>query len=209
MIIRTIPVGQLEANCYVIADETTNKAIVVDPGDEPELIEEQIKDLKVEYVFLTHAHFDHVAAAADIKEKTGAGIAMHEDDMPVYAAAAEHAAIWGFSVDDLPEPDIFLSDQDEILVGNLPILVVHTPGHSPGGISLYIEGYLFTGDTLFAGSVGRTDLPGGSMAMLGDSFRKLMAFPADTKVLPGHGPATTIGRERAYNMFAAEFLGEE
>jgi glyoxylase-like metal-dependent hydrolase (beta-lactamase superfamily II) len=206
MIIKTIPVGQLEANCYVLADEDRNEAIIVDPGDEPDRILDEAGDAEVTHIVLTHAHFDHAGAVAEIKKATGAPIVLHEDEQEVYASIQDHGAFWGFKVPPPPPPDLFVQEGHEIPVGKMLFSVLHTPGHSPGGICLYIQGTLITGDTLFMGSVGRTDLPGGSMAELRESFRKLMSLPDDTRVYPGHGPMTTIGKEKVENMFAGHFL---
>jgi glyoxylase-like metal-dependent hydrolase (beta-lactamase superfamily II) len=206
MIIKTLPVGQLEANCYVIADEEEGSAIVIDPGDEPDTIMDTLGDMKVSYIVLTHAHFDHAGAVAEIKEATGAELLIHVDERDTYAGIQEHAEYWGFRIPELPPPDNFLSEGDKITLGTTEFTVIHTPGHSPGGISLYTKGVVFTGDTLFMGSVGRTDLKGGNINNLKNSFRKLMLLPEDTKVLSGHGPATTIGREKYGNMFSGQFL---
>lgn len=207
MIIKTIPVGALEANCYILADEATDEAIVVDPGDEPDIILEQTEGLTIRYIVLTHGHFDHVGAVNDIKQETGAEVMLHEADFEVYAEARDHAAFWGFDIQPPEMPTVALTDGDEIPVGNLNFVVIHTPGHSPGGMCLYAEGTLITGDTLFAGSVGRTDLNGGDMKAMGESFRRLMRLPDETAVLPGHGPSSTIGIEKEHNMFSAQFLG--
>lgn len=206
MIVKTIPVGQLESNCYIIADEETSRALVIDPGDEPDRIIEELNGLDVDYIVLTHAHFDHAGAVGELKEATGAKILIHEDEGEHYAGIKDQGAFWGFSLPDLPEPDAKIKDGDELVLGSLTFTVIHTPGHTPGGICLYSSGVVITGDTLFAGSVGRTDFPGGSMAQLKESFRLLMDLPDDTQVLPGHGPASTIGREKSMNMFAKEFL---
>jgi glyoxylase-like metal-dependent hydrolase (beta-lactamase superfamily II) len=207
MIIKTIPNGALEANCYILADEATNQAIIVDPGDEPDIILEQAEEFKVLYIVLTHGHFDHVGAVNDIKEATGAEVALHEADFDIYAGAKDHAAFWGFEIEPPDMPTLALKEGDELLVGDLSFVVIHTPGHSPGGMCLYSEGALITGDTLFAGSIGRTDLPGGEMNKMKESFRRLMGLPDETTILPGHGPSSTIGTEKEHNMFAAEFLG--
>lgn len=206
MLIKTIPVGPLESNCYVMADEETKQAIIVDPGDEPDMILEQAEGLKVLYIVLTHAHFDHIGAVNDIKEATGAEVALHEADSQIYESAKEHAAFWGFTLEPPAPPDILLHEGDELLVGGLSFAVIHTPGHSPGSICLYTDGTVITGDTLFAGSVGRTDLPGGDIKQMKKSFRRLLSLPDDTTVLPGHGSSTTIGIEKEHNMFVAEFL---
>lgn len=204
MVVKTLAVGPLEANCYIIADENNNKAVVIDPGDEPDRILDELDGLEVQYIILTHAHFDHAGAVGDIKEATGAELALHFEDSPILQAAHEHAAFWGFKVEPVPKPDILLNEGDELIVGDLRFHVIHTPGHSPGSICLYVNKVLITGDTLFAGSVGRTDLPGGNMNALKASYKRLMALPDDTAVLSGHGPASTIGRERADNFFSYE-----
>lgn len=208
MLINTLPVGQLESNCYIIHDPETNKAVIIDPGDEPDRILEQTKGMKVEYLILTHGHFDHIGAIPEIKKATGAKIVIHESEVEIYEASKEHAALWGFKLEDMPDPDVIVVEGDEILSGNMSFAIIHTPGHTPGAISLYTGEVVITGDTLFAGSVGRTDFPGGSLTQLKESFRKLMRLPEDTAVLPGHGPATTIGREMTENMFAPQFLND-
>lgn len=208
MLIKTIVVGPLQVSCFVIADEKSGKAMVVDPGDEPDMIMETINGskLQVQYIVCTHGHFDHVGAVGDIKNETGAKVAIHEEDLALYNSAKESAAAWGFSTENPPAPDLFVKDGDALTIGELSFEVIHSPGHSPGGICLYEKGVIVTGDTLFAGSVGRADFHGGDIEKLKKSFRRLMLLPDDTKVLPGHGPATTIGREKKMNMFAEEFL---
>lgn len=204
MKIEALEVGPLGANCYIVADR--GEAIVIDPGDEPDRIMDALRGLKVKYIVLTHAHFDHAAAVPEIKAATGAKIALHEDEMLVYEAARDMAAFWGYDIAPLPPPDLLLREGSEFTVGKLLFVVLHTPGHSPGGISLYGEDVVFTGDTLFAGSIGRTDFPGGDLKKMKASFRKLLSLPDKTRVLAGHGPASTIGREKTQNMFVGEFL---
>ncbi|MBI5049773.1 MAG: MBL fold metallo-hydrolase [Nitrospirae bacterium] len=206
MILKRLVVGPLEENCYIAGDEKTKQAIVIDPGDEPDRILEEIKtnSLQVVAVICTHAHFDHIGAAGDIKKSAGARILLHKSDLEIYEAAKEQAAFWGFNLDDIPPPDGFLEEGNEIKAGSLTFKVLHTPGHSPGGICIYGEGIIFSGDTLFEGSVGRTDFTGGDTAKLKESFRRLLNLPEDTKVLSGHGPETTIGMERRENLFAEE-----
>jgi glyoxylase-like metal-dependent hydrolase (beta-lactamase superfamily II) len=207
MIIKNLTVGPLQANCFIIGDNTTGRGAVIDPGDEPDLIMEVIKDnrLKIDYIICTHGHFDHVGAVSDIKNETGAKIIIHKDETEIYKAARDMAAFWGHDVGSLPEPDILVKDEDNISIGTLSFTVLHTPGHSPGGICLYGEGIVLTGDTLFAGSVGRTDFYGGDMSKLKESFNKLMSLPEETRVLPGHGPHSTIGEEKRENPFASGF----
>jgi glyoxylase-like metal-dependent hydrolase (beta-lactamase superfamily II) len=202
--IKTLAVGPLETNCYIVSDEDTGEALIIDPGDEPDRIMDFAEGLKVRYIVLTHAHFDHAGAVPELKEATGAEIALHPGEREAYFFVSEQAALWGFDAGAMPEPDVILGEGDELRVGNTRLRVLHTPGHSAGGICLLGGGALFSGDTLFMGSVGRTDFTGGSMEQLKDSFRRLMRLPPETMVLPGHGPATTIGRERTGNILSGE-----
>lgn len=208
MIVETLAVGALQSNCFVIGDEETRDAMVVDPGDEPDRILDAVKErgLRVKYIVCTHGHFDHVGSVGDIREGAGGSVVMHPNEREIYEAALDMAAFWGFKIDPLPPPDILVSEGDALTLGRRTFQVMHSPGHSPGGICLYGEGMVVTGDTLFAGSVGRTDFHGGDMRKLKNSFRRLMALPQETVVLPGHGPETTIGREKRENLFAEEFL---
>jgi glyoxylase-like metal-dependent hydrolase (beta-lactamase superfamily II) len=204
MIIKKLVVGPLENNCYIIADENTKEGLVVDPGDEPDRILDLIHENKfqLKYIVCTHAHFDHVAAVPEIKEETKAKIVLHIDDLAIYRSTKDQAAAWGYEVGPLPEPEMFVSEGDVLEAGDLRFEILHTPGHSPGGICLYGEGILITGDTLFAGSVGRTDLYGGDIKELKISFKRLMSLSDDVKVFPGHGPESTIGKERSDNLFS-------
>ena len=206
MLIEMISVGQLQANTYIIGDEETGQAVVIDPGDEGDRILEVIKanNLQINEIICTHAHFDHVGAVGDIKKETGAKIIMHKQDLDTYSLAKDQGAFWGFQVDDLPQPDGFVDEGDEIKIGSLSFKVLHTPGHSKGGICLYGEGIVFTGDTIFKGSIGRTDFPGGSIEELKSSFRRIIELPDNTRVLSGHGPETTIGYEKKTNFFMSE-----
>ncbi len=206
MLIKKIIVGPLENNCYIIGNDNTRDAFIVDPGDEPDRIFELILEnkLKINFIVCTHAHFDHVGAVPEIKEQTDAKILLHNEDLELYKNIEKQAILWGYEVEPLPPPDIIVSEGDRLSVGNLVFEILHTPGHSPGAISIYGEGILITGDTLFAGSVGRTDLYGGDIRKLKNSFKRLMALPDDTKVLPGHGPETTIGEEKINNFFLYE-----
>jgi glyoxylase-like metal-dependent hydrolase (beta-lactamase superfamily II) len=208
MILERFVVGPLEENTYVVGDEVTKEALVVDPGDESDRLVDFINDkgLQVNTIILTHAHFDHVGASGDIKKATGGKILFHKEDLGVYETAKDQAALWGYDIDDIPEPDGFVDEGDEITAGGLKFKVLHTPGHSPGGICLYGEGILLTGDTIFKGSVGRTDFPGGSTEELKKSFRRLLDLPEDTKIYSGHGPETSVGIEKKTNYFVNEFL---
>jgi hydroxyacylglutathione hydrolase len=208
MNIETIPVGPLQANCFIVWDEKTREAIVIDPGDEPDRIIALIKqkNLNVKYIICTHAHFDHVGALPELKSHTGAAIAVHNLEKEIYEGARDMAAFFGYDIESLPEPDIYLKDGDPIKIGELEFRVIHTPGHSPGGLCLYGNGVVFTGDTIFAGSVGRTDFYGGSIEELKSSFKKILSLPQHTKIFPGHGPETTVEVELKENPFSGEFL---
>jgi hydroxyacylglutathione hydrolase len=206
MIIKSLVVGPLESNCFIIADKHTKEALLIDPGDEPERILELITEnnFKIKFIVCTHAHFDHVGALPEIKKETNALIVIHKDEVGIYKHTRELASSWGYELEPLPEPDILVSEGDNLNIGDLQFKIFHTPGHSPGGICLFGGGILITGDTLFAGSVGRTDLFGGDMEKLITSFKRLMSLPEETRVLPGHGPPSTIRQERVNNYFSNE-----
>ncbi len=207
MFLRSLVVGPLQTNCYIVADPQTKEAIVIDPGDEPDRIIDTIREeeLKVIYLLCTHSHFDHVGALPELKEASGAEVVLHPDELEIYEAARDMAAFWGYEIDPLPPPDLLVRDGDEIKVGSLRFQVLHTPGHSPGGICLFGNGIAFTGDTIFAGSVGRTDFHGGDIEKLKQSFLRILSLPPETEILPGHGPPTTVEREKSENLFATEF----
>jgi hydroxyacylglutathione hydrolase len=210
----TIPVGMLQCNCSIIGDPVTREAMVVDPGDEVTRILDLIgrHKLNVKAIVSTHAHIDHVGGLCKLHQYTGAPVLMHRDDLPLYHAMDVQASFLGVPTPELTEVDQLLKEGDVLRWGAFEAKVIHTPGHTPGSISLFLPHeagkvtvpapQLFAGDTLFAGSIGRTDLWGGSMEQMMDSLRlKLMKLPDDTMVHPGHGPATTIGRERDVNPF--------
>ncbi|MGD1075542.1 MAG: MBL fold metallo-hydrolase [Thermodesulfovibrionales bacterium] len=207
MIIRNLVVGPLQANCFIIGDEQSKKAMVVDPGDEPDRIVALLdsEGLTLDCIICTHAHFDHVGALPDLKKTSHAKIVVHSDEMEIYSAARDMAAFWGYDLESLPKPDLLVADGDKIRLGALTFTVLHTAGHSPGGMCLFGEGIVITGDTLFAGAVGRTDFRGGDMNKLRQSFDRLMLLPPDTMVLAGHGPNSTIGREQSENYFSKLF----
>ncbi len=212
MILIRLVVGPLQVNCFILADEKTKDAIVIDPGDDAEGILRIVREkgLRVRYIVNTHGHFDHVGANRAVKEATGAEILMHEADAPMLADAADQAIVFGVRVDNPPQPDRFVRDGDLITAGEVELKVLHTPGHSPGGISLLEKGMVFTGDALFAGSIGRTDFSNGDLMTLINAIRKkLLTLPDDTRVFSGHGPASTIGEERAENPFLNEQSGFE
>jgi hydroxyacylglutathione hydrolase len=207
MIIQEFVVGPLENNCYILGDESSREALVIDPGDEPDRILDfiQEKELTLKYIVCTHAHYDHVGAVPEIKQAIGAAeIVIHEKDLDIYTHVEKQGMMWGGELDPLPPPDILVKEGSILSIGNMKFEVIHTPGHTQGGICLYGEGLLITGDTLFAGSVGRTDLHGGNIQELRKSFNRLMSMPDMVRVLPGHGPESTIGREKRENFFALE-----
>ena len=204
MIIKTLEVGPIMANCYILGCEETKEAVVIDPGDEADRILMTLAqdNLTVKYIINTHGHFDHVGANKELKEATNAEIMIHADDEPMLSELSLHAAAFGLAVDNSPTADITLSDNDEIKFGNITLKVIHTPGHSEGGVCLLTDKVLISGDTLFAGSIGRTDLPGGDYDTLISSIKtKLLRLDDDIIVYTGHGPATTIGREKKINPF--------
>lgn len=204
MIFKRFVVGPLEVNCYLIADEGTKEGCIVDPGDNGEELLNFIvsNDIILKYIINTHCHFDHVGANSFLKNKTGAKLAINRLELPLLERADIGAKLWGFNITPSPKPDIYLNDGDILKVGNIEILVLHTPGHSPGGICLKIDNFIITGDTLFAGGIGRTDLPGGNYNELIKSIKeKLFVYANDTKIYPGHGPASTIENEKLFNPF--------
>ena len=204
MIIKKLEVGPIMANCFILGCESTKQAVVIDPGDDADriLMELAKSELKVKYLINTHGHFDHVSANKRMKEATGAQIAIHPEDEPMFNELSKSAQMFGLSSENSPPADILLNDGDEIIFGEITLQVIHTPGHSKGGISLYTKGHLFAGDTLFAGSIGRTDLAGGDYDTLISSIKeKLLIFDEDTIVYTGHGPETTIGNEKRMNPF--------
>ncbi len=210
MILMRLIVGPLRVNCYILADEKTKEAVVIDPGDDAGDILDLIKNkgLTVKYIINTHAHFDHVGANAKLKEATGAEILLHEADADLLSSSAGQAEMFGMKVASSPPADRYIRDGDIITAGEVSLTVLHTPGHSSGGISLIEDGMVFTGDALFAGSIGRTDRPGGDLMTLINSIRtKLLELPDDTRVFPGHGPDSTIGEEKRENPFLGQDSG--
>ena len=204
MIIKKLEVGPIMANCFIVGCETTKEAAVVDPGDEADriLMELAKSDLKVKYLINTHGHFDHVGANKRMKEVTGAQLAIHPDDEPMLEQLSQSATMFGLNAENSPPADILLKDGDTISFGEITFDIIHTPGHSKGGVCLYTKGHLFAGDTLFAGSIGRTDLQGGDYDALISSIKnRLLPLDEETIVYTGHGPETTIGNEKRMNPF--------
>ncbi len=210
MIRETFPVGLLGCNCTILGDEVSREAIVVDPGYEiPRILAALAKhQLTLKQIVVTHAHIDHIAGAQSLKTITGAPILYNQADLPLVAIMDVQATWIGLPPDVptpyVPPPDHSPADTETIAIRGLAATVLDTPGHTPGSLCLYVPEHhlLLAGDTLFAGSVGRTDLPGGNPAALIDSIKtRLLPLPGDTVVIPGHGPATTIATEAASNPF--------
>ena len=204
MEISTFVVGPLQSNSYLVVDETSRRAAVIDPGMDSQAVLDAVRrqGLRVESIIITHGHFDHVFSSARFKAETGAEVVMHPNDLSLLAEVPETARFFGIKAPVPANPDRLVRDGDSITVGALSLEVLETPGHTPGSISLCLDDAVFVGDTLFAGSVGRTDLTGGSLEVLLCSIHgKLLALPDRTVVYAGHGPATSIGAERRANPF--------
>jgi glyoxylase-like metal-dependent hydrolase (beta-lactamase superfamily II) len=206
MIFETFPVGPLQCNCTIIGDENVAEAIVIDPGDEVSRIHRRLTslNLKLRQILVTHAHIDHVGGALKLKSLTGAPIFLNENDLPLLQMMAAQAAWVGVDAPETAPPDEGLHDGRHVGLPSYPAQVLHTPGHTQGSVCLHFAPLkmLIAGDTLFAGSIGRTDLPGGNFEQIINSIQsRLLTLPDDTKVIPGHGPLTTIGAERRSNPF--------
>jgi hydroxyacylglutathione hydrolase len=208
MVHEILPVGWLQCNCSILGDENTREGIVVDPGDEIDDIVAVLKkhQLKLKYIVITHSHIDHIGGAKKLKEKTGAPVYMNERDLELYKHLDQQAMIIGVPAPEKTDIDVMLRDGDELQCGDIRAGIMHTPGHTQGSICVLLRdtapGTLLAGDTLFRGSIGRTDLPGGNFHQIMQSLReKLLGLDDSTVVVPGHGPVTTIGRERESNPF--------
>jgi hydroxyacylglutathione hydrolase len=206
MILETFPVGPLACNCTLLGDPEAGEAIVIDPGDEVGRIAQRLNELglKLKQILITHAHIDHVGGALKLKRLTGAPILLNENDLPLLKMMKMQAYWVGVDTPETAPPDESLTDGLLVGLDRYPAQVLHTPGHTQGSVCLHFAplNLLVAGDTLFAGSIGRTDLPGGNYGQIIDSIQsRLLALPDETRVLPGHGPATTIGAERKSNPF--------
>lgn len=204
MKVKRLPVGVIAANCYLVWCEETKDALVIDPGGEGERILEEIKKegLNVKYVVDTHGHVDHIGANTEVLESTAAKLAIHQEDVPLLTDPSQNLSLYMGGEYTCQAPDLILSDGDELTVGKELLVVLHTPGHTRGSISLKGNGVIFSGDTLFEGSIGRTDFPGGSYRDIIASIKnKILPCGDDYVVYPGHGHATTVKNERLNNPF--------
>jgi hydroxyacylglutathione hydrolase len=206
MILEMLTVGPFQENCYVIGDEETSEGAIVDPGDEATRIALAVEQtgLDIGQILVTHAHIDHVGAVAALADEYACPVLMHAEAEPMLEQLPAQAMMMGLRFGKVPTVDHYIEDEEVLEVGGLKLRTLYTPGHAPGHVAFYVEGedLLLSGDALFAGSVGRTDLFGGSMEVLMRSINeRLLTLPDETRVYPGHGPQTTIGTERAHNPF--------
>jgi hydroxyacylglutathione hydrolase len=208
MVFKQVEVGNFAVFCYLIGDEETKEALFIDPADDTDVLISEAKSKglnKIKYIINTHSHVDHIMGNAEMVKKTGAKIIIHEEDAK-YLTRTPSDLLMMFRATPSPPADILVKEGDLIQVGKVSLKVIHTPGHSPGGMSLHMDGLVFTGDSLFVGSVGRTDFPGSSWEVLETSIReKLYVLPGDTMILPGHHygptPTSTIQYEKRHNPF--------
>jgi hydroxyacylglutathione hydrolase len=208
MMLQKLTVGPYQENCYVVGDETTGTGALFDPGDEATRIALAVEqaNLEISQIIITHAHIDHVGAVTTLVDEYACPVLMHREAEPMLRQLPSQALMMGVRFGNVPNVDGYIEDEEVVRVGDLPFTALYTPGHAPGHLAFYSadEGVVISGDALFAGSVGRVDLPGGSMEVLMRSINeRLLALPDETVVLSGHGPETTIGEERAHNPFLA------
>ena len=202
--VEQLVVGPLFSNCYIVWDDSVKQGVIIDPGEDAQTILERIKELGIEikYILATHGHFDHVGAVAPLKRELKVEFLAHKDDFFFIEDGENAARRWGFMIEQPPKPDRFIEEGDTIEVGAFELEVLHTPGHSPGGVSFLYTGIVFCGDTLFQGNIGRTDFRMSSFEELAKSIKtRLYTLPDDTVVYTGHGPPTTIGAEKKFNPF--------
>ena len=201
--VQTLTVGAFQENCYLLVDPVSNRAVIVDPGSEGERLVDAIErsGATLEAIWITHAHVDHVGAIAPIKAQWDVPIYLHPLDRRLYQAAGRQAEVYGLPFEEPPDPDLEFADGQKIKVGDAEMTVLHAPGHAPGHVVIHGNGIALVGDCLFAGSIGRTDLPFSNPPQLAASLEKIAALAPETVVYPGHGIETTIGQERLTNPF--------
>ena len=207
LVLEHLMVGPLQSNCFILGDEESGEAVVIDPGGDGDIILDAVerRPWKIVAVLNTHAHFDHTAANAELVSRTGAPLMVPRGDAPHLEQAHMAAGLYGLVAEKSPPANHLLDEGEVIKVGDEEIRVLSTPGHTVGGAAFVTSIGIFSGDALFSGSIGRTDLPGGDYGTLMRSIReKIMSLPDDTPVYPGHGPPTTVGRERTENIFLQE-----
>lgn len=207
--VERLTVGPFQSNCYLVGPTAEGRLLVVDPGDEPRRIVDALERAggDVAAVLLTHAHLDHVGAVAAVVRAFGAPVYLHPADLPLYERAAEQGLAFGVRIEPPPPPDEAFEDGQLLSFDDVELRVAHTPGHSPGGVTLIGDDAAFVGDCIFAGSIGRTDLPGGDLETLLDAvIARILSLPAATRLLPGHGPDTTVAVEGATNPFLAHLV---
>lgn len=202
--VRTLVLGPFQANCFLVRRAPGSPSVVVDPGDEPARIAAELDrwGAPPAAVLLTHAHVDHVGGVAELVRRYGVPVYLHRDDLPLYEHAADHAALFGLRIESPPAPDAFFEHGEAVELAGIELEVRHAPGHSPGGVVLIGREMAFVGDCVFAGSIGRTDLPGGDARALLRSIREqILTLPAETVLHTGHGPSTTVAKEATTNPF--------
>lgn len=206
MILQGLTVGPFQENCYIVGDEATGEGALIDPGDEAARIALAVEQSEVEIssIILTHSHIDHVGAVADLADEYACPVLLHAEAEEMLQNVQQQAVMMGVKFGRVPEVDRYIGTEETLQVGGVRLKSLYTPGHAPGHLAFYIEeeGVVISGDAVFAGSIGRTDLPGGSMEVLMESIQnQILTLPDETRLYPGHGPETTVGEERATNPF--------